>query len=159
MVHDNKPYHAEEFMDDFKSVDLGDYRFTVSSDGFYIFDDLYNKRRWQCSCKVGYMRVWSSGAKRIRRSFMVHRLVAMAFFGCPEGYESMDVNHKDGNKGNNHVSNLEWVTKSENQRHALMNGLFKSKLPSTPERKRLQNRLNQRKFRNKFNPETSDLFS
>lgn len=46
---------------------------------------------------------------------LVHRLVANTFLGnAPCGHE---VNHKDGNKQNNCVENLEWVTKSENQRH------------------------------------------
>lgn len=46
------------------------------------------------------------------RRFYIHRLVAVAFLGPgPEGYE---VNHKDENKENNTVSNLEWVPKSVN---------------------------------------------
>lgn len=51
----------------------------------------------------------------------VHRLVAMAFVkGMVSGKE---VNHIDGNKRNNAASNLEWVTKSENQLHAYKIGL------------------------------------
>lgn len=53
----------------------------------------------------------------------VHTLVAEAFIGSrPAG---MEVNHKDGNKLNNHSSNLEYVTKEENQRHSYSIGLRK----------------------------------
>ncbi len=54
----------------------------------------------------------------------VHRLVALAFIGLPEGERKL-VNHKDGNKINNMVENLEWVTYSENMRHAYATGLRK----------------------------------
>jgi hypothetical protein len=46
----------------------------------------------------------------------VHRLVAEHFIGYPI-HKMMVVNHKDGNTYNNHVSNLEWVTRSENYQH------------------------------------------
>lgn len=58
----------------------------------------------------------------------VHRLVAMSFdIPKPIGYEtdSLIVNHIDGNKYNNHISNLEWITRSDNARHALLLGLRK----------------------------------
>lgn len=47
----------------------------------------------------------------------VHRLVAEHFLDKPEG--ATEVNHKDGNKKNNNVSNLEWVTSWENRVHAM----------------------------------------
>lgn len=47
----------------------------------------------------------------------VHKLVLLMFEGFPPTTEH-ECNHKDGNKQNNHISNLEWVTKSENNRHA-----------------------------------------
>lgn len=58
-------------------------------------------------------------------SKVVHRLVASAFI--PNDYDKPQVNHKDGNKLNNRVSNLEWISNSENQKHAYMLGLQPSK--------------------------------
>lgn len=109
----------------FKELDLKGYVFTVSSDGRYIFDKWANKTRNQCACKKGYLRVWSPGFIKKRRSFMVHRLVALAWLECPEGYDKMDVNHIDANKANNHFSNLEWVTHQENMTHGKKLKLFK----------------------------------
>ncbi len=57
----------------------------------------------------------------VRTSHLVHRLVAKAFLDNPEN--KTEVNHIDGNKHNNHVSNLEWVSSSENKKHALATGL------------------------------------
>ena len=51
----------------------------------------------------------------------VHRLVASAFIENPNKYPT--VNHKDGNKLNNNVSNLEWSSYSENNTHAIRNNL------------------------------------
>ena len=56
------------------------------------------------------------------RRIKVHRLVAEAFLDKVEGKDC--VNHKDGNKWNNAVSNLEWCNRSENSLHASKNGLL-----------------------------------
>lgn len=52
-----------------------------------------------------------------KHSVSIHRLVAEHFLEKPEG--ATEVNHKDGNKHNNHVSNLEWVTQKQNRDHAV----------------------------------------
>ena len=59
----------------------------------------------------GYHRVYTSG-----RSLLVHRLVAATFLGQPVSL-GMQVNHKDSDRGNNRVSNLEFVTPSQNMLH------------------------------------------
>jgi hypothetical protein len=64
--------------------------------------------------KDGYIGI-SLIKNDIRKSFKIHRLVALAFIENPEN--KCDVNHKDKNKRNNHVSNLEWMTRKENNIH------------------------------------------
>lgn len=56
------------------------------------------------------------------KNFKVHRLVAQSFLPNPD--KKRTVNHKDGNKLNNCLSNLEWNTHKENIRHAIDNGSF-----------------------------------
>lgn len=58
--------------------------------------------------------------KRMR----VHRMVALAFIDNPDNKPY--VNHINGNRSDNNVENLEWVTPSENTQHAVNTGLFKS---------------------------------
>lgn len=68
----------------------------------------------------GYKKVTLTiDGKQLQR--YVHRLVAEAYCVKPEG--ANQINHIDGNKSNNHYSNLEWVSNSENQKHAHRIGL------------------------------------
>ena len=68
----------------------------------------------------GYERV-NLTHKGIQKQFFIHRLVATAFINNPLHKEQ--VNHINGDKSNNNVYNLEWVTSSENIKHAFDNGL------------------------------------
>lgn len=75
--------------------------------------------------------VVSLGTPQGRKEMYVHRLVAQAFL-CEQ--EGMEVNHKDGTRTNNHLSNLEWITHSENIKHAYSFGRcnrshLKNKIP------------------------------
>lgn len=68
-----------------------------------------------------YFRIWLTDKKR-KKQFYVHRLVAESFLGiCPEGKV---VNHKNANKLDNRIENLEYVTQSENIQHALSLNLY-----------------------------------
>lgn len=73
----------------------------------------------------GYYRV-ALGEKQRFRTKEVHRIVAVAF--VPNPLRKGCVNHKDGRKTNNMVSNLEWVTHSENCQHAQDIGLNGARL-------------------------------
>lgn len=86
--------------------------YEVSSNG-----DLRNKKTGRIMAKnlagAGYVKadLWANGQ---RKQTTVHRLVAEAFLGPAEGRE---VNHKNGNKQDNRVSNLEWCSRSDNVNH------------------------------------------
>lgn len=70
--------------------------------------------------KLGYIRVRFC-INKFKTTHKVHRLVAKAFIPNPENLPQ--VNHKDGVKSNNRLSNLEWCTNGFNQDHALGLGL------------------------------------
>lgn len=61
------------------------------------------------------------------KQLYIHRVVADIFVQKPDDYSSKyyEVNHKDGNKHNNNCENLEWITRSENTKHAHNMGLIK----------------------------------
>lgn len=77
--------------------------------------------------KNGYSTVCISKDKKVY-SKKIHRLIAEMFIPNPEN--KPEVNHIDGNKANNNISNLEWCTKSENTKHAYAAGLRVSKIQS-----------------------------
>ena len=73
---------------------------------------------------TGYYKVELYKNKK-RKSYKVHRLVAMAFI--PNPHNKPNINHRDGNPLNNYVGNLEWCTQKENVKHALDVGLIPRK--------------------------------
>lgn len=63
--------------------------------------------------------LWKDGQCK---EFLVARLVALTFLGTPP--EKYTVNHKDGNRMNNAVNNLEWLSLADNIRHGFATGLY-----------------------------------
>ncbi|MFA7290120.1 MAG: NUMOD4 domain-containing protein [Melioribacteraceae bacterium] len=59
------------------------------------------------------------------KALYIHRLVAIEFILNPKNLK--EVNHKDCNKSNNNVSNLEWVSRKQNIQHAHLNNLYKKR--------------------------------
>lgn len=92
-----------------------------------------------CSYKYGYKRMLrpktsKCGYQEVRlcyeanksKTYLVHRLVLSIFYPI-ENMNNMQVNHKDEDKTNNHLYNLEWVTPKENCNYGTRNERFSSK--------------------------------
>ena len=81
--------------------------------------------------KDGYLKVWLSKNSK-KKPYFIHRLVASSF--VENSLNKPIVNHIDGIKTNNHYSNLEWCTRSENDKHAFQLGLRKVTCGGTSKR-------------------------
>ena len=99
----------------------------VSYDGQVLRKKRYNKLKLlkPTPSHKGYLMVKMYDTKTGRkRTVPIHRLVANTFISEKPG-KDYQVNHIDGNKLNNRVTNLEWVTCKENINHGWMHGLYK----------------------------------
>jgi len=101
--------------------------------GYYQVSDLGNVRSLRYGKPLkpirkakGYLGVGLTVKKQVKQ-FLVHRLVLLTFIGP----SPLIVNHIDGDKTNNHLSNLEYVTYQENTNHAIATGLTPAKLTAT----------------------------
>ena len=100
-------------------------RFEVSTDGKIRNSDTHKIYK-TCVNKNGYEQICVSlGSRNKKKVFKIHKAIAETFI--PNVENKPEVNHKDGNKLNNRVTNLEWATGSENVQHAYDNGLASAK--------------------------------
>lgn len=97
-----------------KEIELSKGKYLISDKG-EVFSVVKGKIRPSHYDKDGY-KIITFMTKEFNKTCKIHRLVAQAFIPNPEN--KPQVNHIDGNKGNNIVDNLEWVSMSENVRHA-----------------------------------------
>ena len=97
-------------------------RYFVSDDGFVLNREMKVVKP-SINRKTGYCQQNLSKDGRVVMRYL-HRLVAEHFLVKPDF--PCEVNHIDGNKQNNAVQNLEWVTRSENVSHAYRSGLRKT---------------------------------
>lgn len=79
----------------------------------------------QKKCTNGYRTVSLYPRSGKQKQLLVHRLVALAFVPNPEN--KPQVNHKNGIKHDNRIENLEWMTCSDNLKHAYESGLARGK--------------------------------
>jgi hypothetical protein len=100
-----------------------DTNYYVTEDGFIYRKNKSgtNFRKNKLEISHGYYRL-SSFINGKKGHIRVHRMVAELYIPNPDNKPI--VNHIDGDKLNNHYTNLEWVTHKENKDHAVKNGLY-----------------------------------
>lgn len=91
--------------------------FTIDING-NVFDKEKNKYLKHSKDNYGYVYVNIRHNNNWHKR-KIHRLIALSFI--PNPFNKLEVNHIDGNKSNFNINNLEWVTKSENAKHAWEN--------------------------------------
>jgi hypothetical protein len=87
--------------------------YIITNDG-RVYNSQRNKYLVPAESHGGYMYVGLSDGVE-RKSFSLHRLVALNFINNPNNY--LEVNHIDFDKTNNNVDNLEWISRSDNMKH------------------------------------------
>lgn len=97
------------------------YNYYALEDGNIYSECTHKNLSWQKD-KNGYAKVQMISTDGKRHRYSVHRLVLENFMPI-ENMENLQVNHIDDNKWNNNLANLEWVTASENSKHAYSIGL------------------------------------
>lgn len=95
--------------------------YSITTDG-KVYNHITKKFLKGTINKHGYLTYGLSLPNREKKKKFAHRLV-LETYAPNENSMNLEVNHKDGNKLNNNLDNLEWVTRQENLQHARENGL------------------------------------
>ena len=119
-------------------------KYIENYENYVIYDngDVINEqanRFLRGKIKLNGYKVYTLSKNNVKQDFYAHRLVAEYFIPNPDNLPV--VNHKDGNKLNNDVSNLEWVSYSQNTEHAHQNNLIKKERKTIYYEKDLDNEI------------------
>ena len=101
-------------------------RYFISNNGNIFYKDKNNDLKSISPIKNksrGYLYVNLKDDDNKKRFIQIHRLVGLAYLKYIN--DKLVINHKDGNKQNNNIDNLEWLTDLENRKHAANNKLMK----------------------------------
>lgn len=107
---------AAKFVDDMMKPIPGYEEFYLASKDGKIYSKRYNKFLKPAKSKDGYLQVSLVGDNKKQYTYKVHRLIAMTFIDNPDNLP--EVNHKDFDRLNNFVSNLEWCNHYDNIKHS-----------------------------------------
>lgn len=136
--------------DEYKLYNAGDRQYKVYKNGkivsmpFSYIDSMNRYREFKereltpTQAPEGYWYVNLGGRKNHER-WLIHRLVGEVWIGKES--DDLEINHKDGNKGNNCVENLEWVTHQENETHKHQNNLDGTTIHTRYERFKMSSKV------------------
>ena len=119
-------------IDNFEGYQISNFG-RVRTHNKITFTKIHGERHWKDRIlkptisekdKCSRIKLWKDGSVKC---FLVHRLVADAFLG-EKIATNLTVNHKDGNRLNNRLDNLEWITREENIRHGFNTGLYHNQI-------------------------------
>lgn len=107
--------------------DIVECRYFITEEG-QIFDR-YLDKFLSSHINTGYNRVAFRTKSGTQKAYYNHVLAGVVYLG--DYRNTLTVNHEDGDKSNNHISNLKWMTHHENITHAITNGLIKNRTSLT----------------------------